>query len=295
MKTLTWQDIHALAAVIAPTLPPASSLYGVPRGGWHAAQALRQCGNFTLVSDPAKADVIVDDLIDSGSTQARFLAEYPHAKFVAFIDKRGATAQKEWIVFPWEGDEPGGAEDAVRRVLQRIGENPDREGLVETPKRFVKALLELTSGLREDPKEHLRKDFGLDDAEPVEYGGMIISAGIPFTSLCEHHLLPFTGEISIAYIPSEEKKRVVGLSKLARMADGYARRPQVQERLTAQIADALAIIEPAGVAVIVRAKHTCQCLRGVKKDGCMITSSVSGVFEDAAVRAEFLSLLQLNK
>lgn len=291
MKTLTWNEVSTLAKIAASRVPAGSALYGVPRGGCHAAQAMAMANTSLRLAESAEAaDVFVDDLVDSGKTREHYAALYPGKPFVCLLDKAQESDPSVWIRFPWETDEVSGAEDGVRRLLQRLGENPDREGLRETPARFVKAMLEFTSGLKEDPMAHLNKDFGLDDTSPVQYGGMIISAGIPFVSLCEHHLLPFTGECHIGYVPSAEKKRVVGLSKLARLADGYARRPQVQERLTQQIADALLTLSPVGVMVVVSAKHTCQCLRGVRKDGRMITSSVYGVFEEPAARAEFLAL-----
>jgi GTP cyclohydrolase I len=291
MKILTWNDISRLAAVAGKEIPRESKLYGIPRGGCHAAQAISaQYPSLALTDSPEEADFVVDDLVDSGKTRSEYASRYPGKPFICLLDKSQRKCPTEWIQFPWEAGEPSGAEDGVRRLLQRLGENPDREGLLETPARFIKAMLEFTSGLKEDPTIHLEKDFSLDDTAPVQYGGMIISAGIPFVSLCEHHLLPFSGECHIGYVPSLARKRVVGLSKLARLADGYARRPQVQERLTQQIADALRKLDPAGIMVVVSAKHTCQCLRGVRKDGRMVTSSVYGIFEEAAARAEFLSL-----
>ncbi len=187
------------------------------------------------------------------------------------------------------------AQDAVRELLKYIGENPEREGLLETPKRFVKAFKELNVGYGEDPRKHLNKTFVLDDheLEMAQYDQMILSKDLPFSSLCEHHLLPFEGVAHIAYIPNKEG-RVVGLSKLARTLEGYARRLQVQERLTQQIASSIQeVLKPAGVAVMIEAHHTCQCLRGIKKEGKMVTSAVYGLFRsDPKTRTEFFQCLR---
>lgn len=190
------------------------------------------------------------------------------------------------------------AEAAVRTILAFLGERTGREGVLETPKRFIKGLEELTRGLRlPDPTEHLRKAFTLGDTgEEIAYDEMIISRAIPFVSICEHHLLPFTGHAYIGYLPAEGGK-VVGLSKLARLAIEYAARPQVQERLTAQIAQAIqSVLSPRGVGVIIEAKHTCQCLRGVRADGSMVTSTLYGVMkENAATRSEFIALCRIGQ
>lgn len=299
-KNITWLELkERLASVLSDagfTPDTQACIYGVPRGGCAvAALAVSILGEGSEVVDrPEDATIIVDDLVDSGKTQNDYASRFPATPFIAPFDKRKQDAGV-WLVMPWETDEPIGGEDAVRRLLQRIGEDPDREGLKETPARFVKALLELTQGLREDPVAHLAKEFNLQDVDdaPSCYDGMVISKGINIVSLCEHHLLPFTGVVHMVYIPGANG-RVVGLSKLARMAEGYARRPQVQERLTRQIGDALQSLQPQGCAVIVKAKHTCQCLRGVKKDGEMVTSAVYGVLkDDASARAEWLALLQI--
>ncbi len=185
----------------------------------------------------------------------------------------------------------------IQALLRLSGEiDHNREGIIETPKRFIKAFLELTGGALEDPKVHLEKNFSIADSDPEvpNYDEVIISGGIPFNSLCEHHLLPFSGTIDIGYIPNPLNGRIVGLSKLARMADGYARRLQVQERLAVQIEHAIdTVLHPLGAAVIIRGKHTCQCMRGIKKDGYMVTSRMTGVFRDKPeARMEFLQLLE---
>ena len=299
-RTLRWCDAHALATALRETLnlDQGARFYGVPRGGIPVALMMAQnhCG--TVVDSPEEADCIVDDIIDSGRTRDAY-AKFGKP-FGALVDHStvAAGAERPWIVFPWEtGGEDLGAEDNVRRLLQSIGENPDREGLLETPARFIKAMRELTRGLHEDPKAHLSKSFALNDADAgVAYDEMIISRAIPFTSLCEHHLLAFTGHAYVGYVP-EKGGRVVGLSKLARLVEGYACRPQVQERLTAQVINAIEeVLQPVGCAVIIEAKHTCQCLRGVKKDGSMVTSALRGSLKNSPeARAEFIALARIGE
>lgn len=176
------------------------------------------------------------------------------------------------------------ATTAVATLLRYIGEDPNREGLIETPDRFCRAFLELTAGYHEDPKEILTTTFESDTDE------MIILRDIEFTSMCEHHLLSFTGKAHVAYIPAHG--RIVGLSKLARIVDLYAKRLQVQERLTQQVAHAIQKhLDPQGVAVVFEGVHSCMCVRGVKKQNAtMTTSCMLGSFKnDLAVRNEFLS------
>jgi GTP cyclohydrolase IA len=177
-------------------------------------------------------------------------------------------------------------ERAVREILIALGEDPDREGLDRTPARVAASYAELCAGLAEDPRRHLDVTFDEDHRE------MVILRDIPFASICEHHLLPFTGVAHVGYIPNG---RVVGLSKLARLVEGYARRPQVQERLTSAVADA--IMEELGAdgcGVIVEATHTCTTIRGVEKSGAtMVTSAMRGGFQRRpATRAEFLAMVQ---
>lgn len=176
---------------------------------------------------------------------------------------------------------------AVREMLLAMGEDPDRDGLKETPARVARAFAHLCGGLHESPAEHLTRVFDAAHSE------LVLVTGFEFSSLCEHHLLPFRGKAHVAYLPSED--RVVGLSKLARTVDVFARRPQVQERLTAQIADAIEqFLKPVGVFVILEAEHMCMQLRGVEKcHGQTVTKATRGLFtSDAASRAEVLGLLQ---
>ncbi|HZK80776.1 MAG TPA: GTP cyclohydrolase I FolE, partial [Humisphaera sp.] len=176
-------------------------------------------------------------------------------------------------------------ERAVREILLAVGEDPDREGLLKTPERVARSYSELMAGLRSDPREHLKTVFH------ERYDEIVLLRDIEFHSLCEHHLLPFTGKAHVAYLPAG---KVVGLSKLARLVEGFARRPQVQERLTTQIADALMDeLNPIGAACVIEAVHTCMTMRGVKKHGSvMVTSALRGIFkENPSSRAEVLSLM----
>jgi GTP cyclohydrolase I len=174
---------------------------------------------------------------------------------------------------------------AVREILAAVGEDPDREGLLETPDRVARMYAEVFGGLREDPSVHLTKTFS------QEHEDMVLVKDIEFSSMCEHHLLPFIGKAHIGYLPD---KRVVGLSKLARVVDSIAKRPQVQEKMTEDLADLIMEhLKPRGVGVIIEASHTCMTIRGVKKPGAMtITSAVRGGFRDhPATREELLSLV----
>jgi GTP cyclohydrolase I len=179
-------------------------------------------------------------------------------------------------------------ERAVREILLAIGEDPDRDGLVRTPARVADMFAEIFSGLDEDPAAHLTVRFDANHDE------MVMVRDIPLYSSCEHHLVPFIGKAHVAYIPGDDG-RITGLSKLARLVDGYARRPQVQERLTTQIADTIdEVLQPKGVLVVIEAEHLCMSMRGVRKPGSLtITSAVRGLFKtNAATRAEAMGFIR---
>ena len=179
-----------------------------------------------------------------------------------------------------------GVRDAVRRIIEAIGEDPSREGLLDTPRRIAEMYEELFAGLHQDPREVLSTSF----QEP--HREMVILKNIPFYSLCEHHFLPFHGQAHVGYVP---KGRIVGASKIARVVDILARRPQLQERLTGQVADAITEgLSPDGVAVVIEAEHLCMTMRGVQKPGTtLITSAIRGAFRRRAVtRSEFLALVR---
>jgi GTP cyclohydrolase I len=178
-------------------------------------------------------------------------------------------------------------ERAVREILLAIGEDPDRDGLADTPARVARAYAEQFSGLAQHPEDVLGTVFDADHDE------LILVRDIEVYSTCEHHLVPFFGRAHVAYIPNE-KGQITGLSKLARLVDIYARRPQVQERMTSQIADALMrVLEPRGALVVIEAEHLCMSMRGVRKPGAKtVTSAVRGIIRDSArTRAEAMSLL----
>ena len=264
------------------------AVWGVPRGGIvPAALVARELG-VPLVDFPEHDTLVVDDLVDSGNTAQPFIdngymfdALYRKPHTPAHVAPH-ATEVDGWLEFPWEKNETGPAE-AVVRLLEYIGEDPTREGLLDTPKRVVKALRELTSGYEQDPAAILATQFD-------EYSDeMVVVTGIEFSSMCEHHMLPFTGVATVGYIPSGG---VVGLSKLARLVEVYAKRLQVQERMTTQIANAIEEhLVPLGCGVVITSHHSCMGMRGVKKpDAQMTTSALRGVFMTKGdVRQEFLA------
>jgi GTP cyclohydrolase I len=197
-----------------------------------------------------------------------------------------AAAAPDATPDPLDGYDAERVRRAVREFLLAIGEDPDREGLRATPDRVARAGAELFEGLRADPAEVLATSFDLGHDE------MVVVRDIAVSSLCEHHLLPFTGVAHVAYVPSADG-RITGLSKLARLVDLYARRPQVQERLTTQVADALVEhLQARGVMVVLDCEHLCMTMRGVRKAGARTTTSaVRGGMRDATTRAEALSLV----
>ena len=182
------------------------------------------------------------------------------------------------------------AERAVRELLVAVGEDPDREGLRDTPARVARAYRELLSGMRMSAEDVLTTTFDLGHDE------MILVKDIELWSMCEHHLVPFTGKAHVGYIPNENG-RITGLSKLARLVDMYAKRPQVQERLTTQIADAMMeILEARGAIVVIEAEHLCMTMRGVRKAGARtVTSAVRGIMHNAATRSEAMALIHRNR
>lgn len=290
---LSWHEVHRRAQLVGRSIwddlagrAVCIRIYGVPRGGVPVAAMLAdRFAPEALVEDPAQANVLVDDLIDSGATRAAYLARYPGARFYALLDKQAEGMEGTWVSFPWErmqGEQ--GPEDAVTRLLQYVGEDPGRDGLKETPARVARSLKELTAGYGADVSA-LFKTFD------ASYDEMVLVRRIGFTSLCEHHLLPFLGYAHVAYIPNG---RVVGLSKLARLVDAYARRLQLQERLTEEVTRALdTYLHPQGSACVIEARHSCMGCRGVRKEqAVMVTSSLTGAFRQPAVRAEFMSLLK---
>lgn len=278
-------------------------VYGIPRGGVPVAYLIAGAsdGCVSVANTPEEADILVDDLIDSGATAKRWQDRYPDKAFYVLLDKENPNSlcngedalavirEHAWVVFPWEHtgvEKDEGIEDNVRRLLQYIGEDPSRGGLLETPQRVAKAWAHWTAGYGKDPADLLKVfEDGADGCDE-----MVIVKNIPFYTHCEHHMAPFFGTATVAYIPDG---KIVGLSKISRVVDMFARRLQVQERLTNQIADALHDnLQPKGVGVIIEARHLCMESRGICQQGhSTITSAVRGVIKDKPeARAEFMAL-----
>jgi GTP cyclohydrolase I len=291
---LTWDQCIKRAEILALSIKERDwtdpvGLYGIPRGGIHAAQLVDACNiDFQLVDSIYHADVIIDDLYDSGETTKKIQNSYgDDLKFYYLVHKPKENLLGTWVSFPWErmaGET--GIEENVTRILQLIGEDPKREGLRDTPTRVARSMKEIYGGYAQDPKEIVRcfEDGTCDE--------MVVVKGIPVYSMCEHHMLPFFGVAHIGYIPDG---RIIGLSKIARIVDVYARRLQVQERLTNQITNCLQeALNPLGVGCVIEAQHFCMQSRGVQKQGSVaVTTALTGVFrERPEVRSEFLSAVR---
>jgi GTP cyclohydrolase I len=267
------------------------TVYGIPRGGIFPALMVAGILDMPciLTESPAEATVFVDDIIDSGRTEESWKKSHPNKPFYALVDKLSMDADwtGAWISFPWErmGNEDSPSEN-IRRLLQYIGEDSEREGLKETPDRVIRSYATLFGGYKQNPQDVMKvfEDGACDE--------MVLLKGIEFSSCCEHHMLPFIGKAHIAYIPNG---KVIGVSKLARILDIYARRLQIQERIGQQVTQCLMeYLQPKGAACILQAQHLCMTCRGVQKqDSVMVTSSLRGVFlEKPETRAEFLSMVR---
>lgn len=248
------------------------------RGGVYPAIELSDRVSLPVVWEPNEASLVVDDICDSGQTAKKFLDK---GLDVATLFHKArcdaptyyAVETQKWIVFPWES--PKDIEDSVRRQIEYIGENPNRAGIEDTPKRVVKSWTELYAGYQQDPREILSRRFQVE-RKNAELSPVILR-DIEFQSTCEHHLLPFYGSVSIGYLPGNE---VVGISKLARLVECFSRRLQIQERMCEQIADAIQNeLRPKGVFVKARAKHLCMVARGIQKQ--------NAVMESVAVRGDY--------
>ena len=294
---LSWWAIEQRAQQLRGRHPHATLAYGVPQGGVPVAALTGlplACPHFaptpeSLLDAYGDSLLVVDDLVDSGRTLAPYAAvglaadalfRKPHSPPSLAPN---AEEVSEWVTFPWERGT--GPEDAVVRLLEWIGEDPTREGLLDTPKRVVKAFREMTAGLHQQPSDVLGTVFNENSDQ------MVVVRGIRFSSMCEHHLLPFTGTAAVGYVPDG---RVIGLSKIPRLVEVYGRRPQVQERMTNQIAQALMQhLRPQGVGVVVKAHHSCMGCRGVRQpDAEMVTSCLLGCMkDDPSARHELLELM----
>ena len=298
IRTLTHDDINKRARIMCQKIGvhvpgTTKQIYPIPRGGVPAAYSVIAWLRYNRVScimvdHPAEANVFIDDVIDSGATRDRFAKDYPGKPFYALFDKLQNKKDREWLVFPWEHSEKQSTEDIGRRLIQFIGEDVTRDGLRETPERFARAWKEWTEGYDREPAD-LMKTF-----EDAMYDEMVLVRGIPFYSHCEHHLAPFFGTVDIGYIPGVGS-RVVGLSKLGRLVDVFAKRLQIQERMTRQISRVIRDqLAPKGVGVLVKARHLCMESRGLSKQGHeTVTSSLSGVFRThPETRSEFMELVK---
>jgi len=286
---VTWERFRKECTKMLEKRPIAAQyVYGVPTGGIFVAQELARQSAKLAWSPHIRPGVtwVVDDLVDSGKTLKPFADDHPvDALFRKPQSPERlaphATEVADWIQFPWEHE--ASPTDAVVRLLQWVGEDPNRPGILETPARVTKALKEMCSGYEQDPKQILSKQFEADHDE------MVVIADITFESLCEHHILPFVGTCAIGYIP---KGSVVGASKLPRLVRCFAKRLQIQERLTTQIAKAIEANVPCGgVGVVMSAQHMCMMVRGVEqKKSKMQTSCLLGSMRVPEVRSEFLRL-----
>jgi GTP cyclohydrolase IA len=278
------------------------AIYGIPQGGTLLALEFSHLLKLPLVETkhldkwPKKQVLIVDDLIDSGATISRFSGYDVATLFIKnhtpeqFKPLFYCHQVSDWITFWWEASEERSIRDNVTRILQFIGEDPTREGLLKTPDRVVRSWNEIYGGYKIDPASVFTV------FEPDGYNELVLLKNVEFYSTCEHHLLSFAGQAHIGYIAN---KKIVGISKLARLLDIYARRLQIQERIGLQVTQALMkYLEPTGAACIIEAEHLCMRCRGVEKqNSVMVTSSLTGVFldktqEGIAARAELMSLIK---
>lgn len=293
-KVLTWEDVRhnakIIAQIICQSAPCPYKVWGIPRGGIHAAHlvvsGLLQLGRSAeLMEHPAKANLWVDDIIDTGKTVERLRVEHKKAAPCFFLVEKKKD-DPHWYSFPWERmQSETGPDENIIRSLQYIGEDPNREGLLETPSRVVKSWNTLYGGYYTDPTTLLKvfSDGACDE--------MVVLKDIEFYSTCEHHMLPFFGKAHIGYLPN---KKIVGVSKLARLLEVFARRLQIQERIGQQVTETIMqVLKPKGCGCLLEAQHFCMTSRGVQKqNSVMVTSSLRGAFrEDADLRSEFYRMI----
>lgn len=293
---LGWKDVQDLVGALARRLlnDGHKIVYGIRRGGAIVAGLLLRCG-VTATDEVAQASALVDDVIDSGATAKRWSDEELKPVY-ALIDKDPDDGGSSWVVFPWEESDPTvDAADHVARLLETLNVDVRDPGLRDTPKRVVALYQEMTSGRSLSVDEILSRTFEAASDE------IVVVRDLPYYSLCEHHLTPFFGTVTVGYLPDRAKRgtrggayAVLGLSKIARLVYAFTRRLQLQERLTYEIAAALhesPDLRPRGVGVVVTGQHLCMKMRGVRSDGEMVTSALLGMFRDNAdVRAEWLNL-----
>ena len=294
---LSWNDVkeraeHVANLIIKVAVPnEIIIIYGVPRGGIQAAlllcERLKAMGRITdLKTKPENANFIIDDIISTGKTRDKFVDNYTN-QFYALVDKTKKDHQQIWISFPWErmlNDD--GPIDNIRRLIEYIGDDPNREGLKETPERVIRSYEKLYGGYKQRPADII-KVFEDDTCDE-----MVIVKDIEFYSTCEHHMLPFFGKAHIAYIPD---KKLIGISKLVRILEIYTRQLSIQERICQQVTEVLqGMLNPLGAACVLEAQHFCMTARGVEKqNSIMVTSSLTGVFKESTeTRNEFLKMIK---
>ena len=273
-KKITWSEIYKrVRQDVLHDRPDHLKYYGIPRGGQVVAGLT---GN--AVDSIEECDVIIDDIYDSGNTAKKY--EKYEKEMVFLYDKR-KEKDLPWLVFPWENEFDRGFENDIVRLLERIGENPKREGLIDTPKRVAKAWKELMT----------EPEFNPTTFSANGYDQMIIEKDINYYTFCEHHMIPFFGKVAIGYIPNE---KIIGISKLPRTVEKYSKMLNTQEYFTNNIANYLyEKLKPLGLGVIVTGRHLCQEMRGVKKMGETITSCLKGVMlEDHKAKKEFFDICQ---
>ena len=285
---LTWTDIDTHLDKMIPKLDRLT-IWGIPRGGsivaglarLHSGITAQNLSGFQVTQNPTEADVAVDDIISSGLTASQ-VKERWGLDTIALIDKR--QGWDGWVVFPWEETAASSGVDVATRMLEYIGEDPNRDGLIDTPSRMVKAWEEIYSGYYEKPEDYLT--WFEDDTDE-----MVVCRNIQFYSTCEHHMLPFFGNAAIGYIPTG---KVLGISKLARVVNAFARRLQVQERLTRQVGEFLQGYAEH-VAVQIEACHVCMMARGVNQQGStLVTNYLTGAFREPETRQEFFATVRGN-
>lgn len=291
--TILQADAHRLADKVKASGKKYNSVYGIPSGGLIPAYIIAMNLEVPLVTKPGENTLVVDDLSDSGSTLLPYKDKGYHTA-VLYAKKHCPVEatfelyriENNWVELPHEAGEVSGIETNVRRILQYIGEDPNREGLLDTPKRVAKAWKQMTDGYTRKFEDEITVFEG------EGFDQIVLLRDIEFHSICEHHMLGFSGKGHIAYIPD---KNIVGISKLARVLDIFSRRLQNQERITKQVADCLQEqLKPRAVAVILEAQHSCMRCRGVGKQGSvMVTSMLLGGFkDDDKARLELMNLIK---
>lgn len=304
MRKITFEEydnaISLLAQKIKASGKKYTAVYGIPRGGYYPAIQLSNILGIPIVTSPISEVLIVDDIMDSGATLTPYTQDKAvvYCKDIEKAEKSGifyAEPFNEWLDIP---DEKGcGIEDHIRRMLEYIGEDPNREGLIGTPDRIVRMWKEIYRGY--DPAQKPKITIFDNGKDGITYDNMVIDQG-DFHSNCEHHCVWFWGKYWFAYIPNP-KGKILGISKIGRVVDYCSARLQIQERLVHDIVDMLkealgSEYPPLGIALVMKGHHSCKEFRGAKKKGIMTSSYLDGAFkEDAQVRSEFMSLVNNSK